>query len=45
MGNRDVPLDVAPRVNAVARLREGLGRHRREPHDQQLRNGLQQRLP
>jgi hypothetical protein len=41
----DVPLDVSPRVNAMAKLREGLGRHRREPHDEQNRDGLQQRLP
>jgi len=27
-------------VNAVARLQEGLERHRREPADEQLRDGL-----
>jgi nucleotidyltransferase substrate binding protein (TIGR01987 family) len=37
-------LDISPLVNAVARLREGLDRHRREPHDEQLRDGLIQRF-
>ena len=37
-------LDVGSLVNAVARLREGLERHRREPHDEQLRDGLIQRF-
>ena len=31
-------------MNAVARLREGLERHRREPNDEQLRDGLIQRF-
>jgi nucleotidyltransferase substrate binding protein (TIGR01987 family) len=31
-------------VNAVARLQEGLERHRREPADDQLRDGLIQRF-
>ncbi len=38
------PLDIAPLVNAVARLGEGLERHRREPLDEQLRDGLIQRF-
>ena len=37
-------LDIAPLVNAVARLAEGLERHRREPQDEQLRDGLIQRF-
>ena len=37
-------LDISPFVNAVARLREGLDRHRREPDDEQLRDGLIQRF-
>jgi nucleotidyltransferase substrate binding protein (TIGR01987 family) len=37
-------LDLSPLVNAVARLREGLERHRREPNDEQLRDGLIQRF-
>lgn len=37
-------LDIGPFVNAVARLREGLDRHRREPDDEQLRDGLIQRF-
>jgi nucleotidyltransferase substrate binding protein (TIGR01987 family) len=37
-------LDISPLANAVARLREGLERHRREPHDEQLRDGLIQRF-
>jgi len=37
-------LDIGPFVNAVERLREGLERHRREPHDEQLRDGLIQRF-
>jgi nucleotidyltransferase substrate binding protein (TIGR01987 family) len=35
-----VPLDISALVNAVARLQEGLERHRREPADDQLRDGL-----
>ena len=38
------PLDLAPFACAVARLREGLERHRREPGDDQLRDGLIQRF-
>jgi nucleotidyltransferase substrate binding protein (TIGR01987 family) len=37
-------LDIAPLINAVARLREGLVRHRSEPQDEQLRDGLIQRF-
>ena len=37
-------LDIGPLANAVARLREGLERHRREPADDQLRDGLIQRF-
>jgi nucleotidyltransferase substrate binding protein (TIGR01987 family) len=37
-------LDVIPLGNAVRRLREGLSRHRREPMDEQLRDGLIQRF-
>lgn len=37
-------LDLAPFVSAVARLQEGLERHRREPGDEQLRDGLIQRF-
>jgi nucleotidyltransferase substrate binding protein (TIGR01987 family) len=37
-------LDIGPFANAVDRLREGLERHRREPHDEQLRDGLIQRF-
>jgi nucleotidyltransferase substrate binding protein (TIGR01987 family) len=44
MSNADAPLDVSPLVNAVSRLREGLDRHLREPHDEQLRDGLIQRF-
>jgi nucleotidyltransferase substrate binding protein (TIGR01987 family) len=40
----DRPLDISPLVNAVERLREGLERHRREPVDDQLRDGLIQRF-
>jgi nucleotidyltransferase substrate binding protein (TIGR01987 family) len=39
-----VPLDISPLANAVARLREGLERHQREPADEQLRDGLIQRF-
>jgi nucleotidyltransferase substrate binding protein (TIGR01987 family) len=39
-----LPLDISPLVNAVARLREGLQRHQREPTDEQLRDGLIQRF-
>ncbi|HEY2617316.1 MAG TPA: HI0074 family nucleotidyltransferase substrate-binding subunit [Acetobacteraceae bacterium] len=37
-------LDISPLASAVGRLREGLERHRREPHDEQLRDGLIQRF-
>jgi nucleotidyltransferase substrate binding protein (TIGR01987 family) len=37
-------LDVSALVNAVARLREGLERHREAPQDEQLRDGLIQRF-
>jgi nucleotidyltransferase substrate binding protein (TIGR01987 family) len=36
--------DLSSLGNAVARLREGLARHRREPADEQLRDGLIQRF-
>ncbi len=38
------PLDISVLVNAIARLREGLDRHRKEPQDEQLRDGLIQRF-
>jgi nucleotidyltransferase substrate binding protein (TIGR01987 family) len=48
MTNGKIPdgeqLDISPFVNAVERLREGLERHRREPDDDQLRDGLIQRF-
>ena len=37
-------LDISSLVDAVERLREGLERHRREPGDDQLRDGLIQRF-
>jgi nucleotidyltransferase substrate binding protein (TIGR01987 family) len=37
-------LDISPLINAVARLSEGLERHRKEPRDEQLRDGLIQRF-
>jgi nucleotidyltransferase substrate binding protein (TIGR01987 family) len=37
-------LDISALVNAVARLREGLDRHRLTPQDEQLRDGLIQRF-
>src|SRR5579863_7941993 len=37
-------LDLTSLGNAVARLREGLARHQREPSDEQLRDGLIQRF-
>jgi nucleotidyltransferase substrate binding protein (TIGR01987 family) len=37
-------LDLSPLANAVARLREGLARHQREPADEQVRDGLIQRF-
>jgi nucleotidyltransferase substrate binding protein (TIGR01987 family) len=39
-----VPLDITPLENATDRLREGLVRHKREPSDDQLRDGLIQRF-
>jgi len=39
-----MPLDVTPLANATARLREGLARHKSEPLDEQLRDGLIQRF-
>lgn len=39
-----MPLDFTPLANAVARLREGLGRHQAAPADEQLRDGLIQRF-
>ena len=37
-------LDITPLEKAVARLREGLVRHRQHPDDAQLRDGLIQRF-
>jgi nucleotidyltransferase substrate binding protein (TIGR01987 family) len=37
-------LDTTALANAVQRLREGLARHRAEPNDEQLRDGLIQRF-
>jgi nucleotidyltransferase substrate binding protein (TIGR01987 family) len=37
-------LNIAPLVAATDRLAEGLARHRREPADEQLRDGLIQRF-
>lgn len=39
-----MPLDITPLVNAIDRLREALARHRSEPADDQLRDGLIQRF-
>lgn len=39
-----MPLDATPLRNTLNRLREGLTRHRREPADEQLRDGLIQRF-
>jgi hypothetical protein len=39
-----VPLDIAPLINAIDPLREGLARHHSEPVDDQLRDGLIQRF-
>ncbi len=36
--------DATPLGNAVRRLHEGLARHRREPMDEQVRDGLIQRF-
>jgi nucleotidyltransferase substrate binding protein (TIGR01987 family) len=38
------PLDISTLASAVTRLREGLDRHRKEPQDEQLRDGLIQRF-
>jgi nucleotidyltransferase substrate binding protein (TIGR01987 family) len=38
------PLDIGPLLGAVTRLGEGLDRHKREPADEQLRDGLTQRF-
>lgn len=37
-------LDPTPFANAVQRLREGLRRHKQDPTDEQLRDGLIQRF-
>jgi hypothetical protein len=37
-------LDLTAFGNAVQRLRDGLARHHREPDDEQLRDGLIQRV-
>src|SRR6476661_4614238 len=37
-------LDISAFVNAIERRRQGLERHRREPADEQLRDGLIQRF-
>lgn len=37
-------LDTTALANAVQRLREGLARHRQEPADEQVRDGLIQRF-
>ena len=42
--NPIIGLDIKPFVNAIERLREGYERHRREPADEQLRDGLIQRF-
>lgn len=39
-----MPLDLSPLANAIRRLREGLARHRQDPNDEQLRDGLIQRF-
>jgi nucleotidyltransferase substrate binding protein (TIGR01987 family) len=44
MEGSETRLDIAPLMNAVDRLREGLARHQREPNDEQLRDGLIQRF-
>src|SRR6266702_2212243 len=44
MSDPAAQLDISPFVNAVARLSEGLERHRREPRDEQLRDGFIQRF-
>ena len=37
-------LDITSLGNAVRRLRDGIARHKREPADEQLRDGLIQRF-
>src|SRR6478609_2128692 len=44
MSDPGSPLDISSLVNGVGRLHEGLERHRREPQDEQLRDGLIQRF-
>src|SRR5581483_7400181 len=39
-----MPLDPTPLRNAVQRLREGLARHRAEPADEHIRDGLSHRM-
>jgi nucleotidyltransferase substrate binding protein (TIGR01987 family) len=39
-----MPLDFAPLTRAIGRLEEGLDRHRADPADSQLRDGLIQRF-
>ena len=39
-----MPLDIAPLANAIDRLRKGLARHKSEPLDEPLRDGLIQRF-
>lgn len=39
-----MPLDFSPLAKAVARLDQGLARHRADPADDQLRDGLIQRF-
>jgi nucleotidyltransferase substrate binding protein (TIGR01987 family) len=39
-----MPTDPTSLANALARLREGLARHQREPGDDQVRDGLIQRF-
>jgi len=39
-----MPFDTTPLANAATRLREGLARHRAEPADDRLRDGLIRRF-
>jgi nucleotidyltransferase substrate binding protein (TIGR01987 family) len=39
-----VSIDITPLASAIDRLSEGLARHRSEPGDEQLRDGLIQRF-
>jgi len=43
-GERAIKLDTTSLGNAVGRLREGVARCEREPADEQIRDGLIQRL-